>query len=752
MKTVSESRILGLLAALLTAGITSSALAQSWRPAPSPLITRWEKDVNPATVLPEYPRPQMVRQQWMSLNGLWQYALTPSASTQPPAEYAGQILVPFPYESALSGIGKPSIPDQRLWYRRSFAFPEAWRGQRILMNFGAVNYESAVYVNGRKVSQHIGGFDAFSVDVTEQLKSGENEIIVSACNPIRADVEDAQVLGKQRIRSGEIFYTASTGIWQPVWLEPVPGGHITDLKLVPDIDAEALRVNVVAEGGVDYLVRVEARDGGKLVTTGTGRTGTEILLPVREPKLWSPNDPHLYELQVSLEHSGRKIDTVASYFAMRKISLGTDPLGHTKILLNNQPYFQIGTLDQGYWPEGIYTAPTDEALRFDIEATKELGFNLIRKHAKVEPARWYYHCDRLGMLVWQDMPQMAGLASTGLSLGAKQQFENEWRRIIAQHRNAPCIVVWTIFNEGWGRHDVERLTTLTKQLDPSRLVDTDSGGPESATGDLQDIHAYPGPDSGIAGATRAAVDGEFGGITMAVPNHRWNNQEIKGYGTVLNNNAQLSKRYQDLMRVARRLAKERGTSAFIYTQITDIEQEVNGLYTYDRQLKMDKAMVQAANLGNLPQVATAPTRDFLPTSENDPQTWRYTLTKPADDWIKENFDASHWALARAPFGNIVVGFNTSWTTDDIWMQRTFMAPSTLPKQLNVLLKHDEDTEVYINGILATAVHGFFNDSYRSERMNPEALAALKSGPNTIAVHCHQITGGQFIDVGLTETQ
>ena len=371
------------------------------------LPTRWDAQVSPTSPLPDYPRPQMTRAQWQSLNGPWDYGFTDKAATAAPAAYTGKILVPYPMESALSGVAHPSAPDQRLWYRRTFTVPAAWRtnGQRVLLHFGAVNWDSTVSVNGKDMGEHKGGYDGFSDDITDALQAGQNTLVVSAQNPV---ADNTQVLGKQRLRPGGIFYTAATGIWQSVWLEPVPGQHITDLKITPDVDAKTVHLTVTVDAGMANNVNLEAvaTDGARTVAKAVGSGDFQLSIP--RPHLWTPDDPHLYGLRVSLRGPNKPIDTVNSYFGMRKISLGKDAQGRTRIFLNNKFVFQVGALDQGYWPDGIYTAPTDEALRYDIQAAKRFGFNLLRKHAKVEPDRWYYWADKLGMLVWQDMPQAFG--------------------------------------------------------------------------------------------------------------------------------------------------------------------------------------------------------------------------------------------------------------------------------------------------------------------------------------------------------
>ncbi len=415
-----STRTIFWLCAALVMGKALPMQAQEWKPASGRLMSRFAFEVSPRNALPEYPRPQMVRAQWQNLNGLWDYALAAPEANTAPTRFEGRILVPFPYEAALSGVGRPSIPDQKLWYRRRFTIPTAWKGQKVLLHFGAVNYEAQAWVNGKAVGSHRGGFNGFTFDITDALQAGDNELTVAAANPLSVDNENSQAIGKQRLHPGGVLYTGATGIWQTVWLEPVPTAHIEQLKITPDIDRRQLRLQVLA-GGAGSQIRAEAFEGNQRVASITGAAGATLILPIRHPRLWSPGSPFLYHLKVSLLSGGKAGDSVDSYFAMRKISLGQDAQGRTRILLNNKFLFQIGALDQGYWPDGIFTAPTDEALRYDIEIAKKLGFNLLRKHAKVEPERWYYHCDRLGMLVWQDMPQAFGGAIDGQSYRLSQR-------------------------------------------------------------------------------------------------------------------------------------------------------------------------------------------------------------------------------------------------------------------------------------------------------------------------------------------
>ncbi|RYX83012.1 glycoside hydrolase family 2 [bacterium] len=734
---------------LVIQAMPSQAQQQAqWKPAASSLKTQWAALVTPKNALPDYPRPQLVRKNWQSLNGLWSYGVNHYSSLLAPGIMDGQILVPFPYESALSGVGKPSPVNEKVWYRRTFNVPKGWMNQKVMLHFGAVNYEATVILNSRTIGTHKGGYDSFDFDVSEQLREGDNEIVVAVRNPIKVDVEDAQVVGKQRINPGGIFYTGATGIWQSVWLEPVPVENIKSLKITPDIDSSQVRLTVRSSGNSPVTIAVTAEK--KKVATVTGTANSEIVIPIPNARLWSPDTPFLYDLKVTLG-KGKTADNVDSYFAMRKISLGKDDQGRTSILFNNKPLFQVGALDQGYWPDGIYTAPTDAALKFDIETAKTLGWNMLRKHAKVEPARWYYWTDKLGMLVWQDMPQMFGGREGALSDVAKAQFNTEWRHIIEQNYNSPSIVVWTTFNEGMGQHDTPQVVDFTRQLDPTRLVNNASGWVDKNVGDMHDTHDYPGPGSKDPEANRAAVNGEFGGITMSVPGHRWqNNADVMGYGATIKSGWLATKRYQDLLKKAYDLNKTKGTSAVVYTQITDVEQEINGLLTYDRAvMKPDVKVIAAANKGQFLPLPPNPNPELVPTSSEDGINWQYTTDKPADDWFSTAFNDGAWKTGQAPFGHDAGGVRTQWATSDIWIRRNFTLPTQIPAKLNLLVMHDEDAEIYVNGVLAASVTGYTGD-YKAVPLSEAARATLKAGQNTFAVHVHQTTGGQSIDVGLVK--
>ena len=617
--------LLSTAAACLLCGISAFS-AEQWKPVPGHIMTRWAQDVNPAKPHPEYPRPTLERQRWQNLNGLWDYAIV-GTNASLPVVFDGQILVPFPVESALSGVKRTVGSSNRLWYRRTFTVPRQWRDQRVLLHFGAVDWDARVFINGKEMGSHQGGYDGFQFDITDALTPGrDQEVVVSVWDP---SDEGPQPRGKQ-VKKGEgIWYTPTTGIWQTVWLEPVSATHLDRVKVTPHLDDSSVTIEAqgVAVGGPASL-RVEVLDGSKVIQEGVletvmatrsipARLAPTISLKVPNSKPWTPEKPHLYGLRVTLSQNGRKTDVVKSYFGLRKVSLARDSRGDLRIHLNNQPYFQLGPLDQGFWPDGLYTAPTDEALRWDIEMTKKLGFNFARKHVKVEPERWYYWCDRLGLLVWQDMPSgdrsaewrgPSGVDGKEMKRSPESAaiYEKEWQAIIDARYHHPSIITWVPFNEGWGQFDTVRILNWTKQYDPTRLVDGPSGGNHVPGGDIIDHHQYPGPGAPDRVSDRAMVLGEFGGLGLPVKDHTWQESKNWGYKS-FKSSAEVTAAYVDLIHKLHPLISEKGLSAAIYTQTTDVEIEVNGLFTYDRRvLKLDGDQVRAANLmlyGNPPASA-----------------------------------------------------------------------------------------------------------------------------------------------------
>lgn len=745
----------------LAAGVcllTCSAMAGQWKPPTgSGLATRWAKDVSPDNVHAEYPRPQMVRQDWLNLNGLWEYAIL-AKDVDCPDSFDGQILVPFPVESALSGVMKPVGPGNRLWYRRTFEISAKWSGKNVLLHFGAVDWEATVWVNGKEMGTHRGGYDPFTFDITDALKdSGRQEIVLSVWDPTDAG---SQPRGKQVRKPNGIWYTAVTGIWQTVWLEPVPEAYMRSIKVEPDVDGNRVWVTVDIAGEPDkYVVYGEViltpdKQGYKDISGVWDHPGkrSSISLPGQpKTRLWSPDSPYLYDLRIALHErkdessfGAKKTDEVTSYFGMRKISLGKDEAGVTRLLLNNKPLFQYGPLDQGFWPDGIYAAPTDEALRYDIEVLKKLGCNMMRKHVKIEPARFYYWCDKLGLLVWQDMP-----SGNNKSDEDKKQFELELSRLVQTHYNSPSIVMWVPFNEGWGQHDTPRIVERIREWDTTRLVNQASGWKDEGVGDVQDIHSYPGPAAPPVEEKRAAVLGEFGGLGLPIKGHTWQDEKNWGYRTY-STREELTDAYVALLSNLRSLIGG-GLSAAVYTQTTDVEIEVNGLMTYDRaMIKMDAERAAAANrrLYLPPPVINT----IVPASREQGQAWRYTISEPANNWQQRDFDDSGWQKGQAGFGTkgtpgAVV--RTEWNTPNIWLRRQFVLKTDKFEQLYLDIHHDEDAEVYINGVLAAKLQGH-TTSYVQAPISEEARKALKMGENCLAVHCRQTAGGQYIDVGIVD--
>ena len=572
-----------------------------WAPVGDRIMTQWGENLDPSEVLPEYPRPQMVRGEWMNLNGLWEYAITPAEVE--PDKMDGNILVPFAVESALSGVGRAVGENEALWYEREFIVPEEWAGQRVQLNFGAVDWKAEVYVDGAFVGEHTGGYAPFSFDVTDMLAKGKK-------HSLKVKVTDRtdkwfQPRGKQVSQPEGIWYTAVTGIWQTVWMEPVPASHIDSYYAVADIDEGTLAVTVDAALEDGDIVEVVLLADGAPVAKAEGR---EVTLAVPEMRLWSPSDPYLYDLEIKVLRDGVAADAVKGYTAMRKISYAADKDGHKRMLLNNEPLFQYGPLDQGWWPDGLYTAPSDEALAFDIEKTKEMGFNMIRKHVKVEPARWYWHCDRLGMLVWQDMPSIADNSTnvwdnrtyengtdTPVPDDAKANYYKEWGEIMSAFKVFPCIVTWVPFNEAWGQFDTEEVVKFTRAQDPTRLINYASGGNfVKCSGDILDLHNYPHPEMYLYDKDYINVLGEYGGIGWPVEGHLWQPDRNWGYvqfksaDEVLDTYEKYADMLIDLI--------DDGFAGAIYTQTTDVEIEVNGLMTYDRKVvKLDIERLSAIN-------------------------------------------------------------------------------------------------------------------------------------------------------------
>lgn len=582
---------------------------QTWTPITGDLMTDWAEEVSADEVLTEYPRPQMVREHWQSLNGLWDYAIGQVNGEVP--RYEGKILVPFPIESSLSGVKSPLKPDEILWYRRNFKIPGSWKDKRILLHFGAADWKTGVWLNGHTIGEHTGGYYPFTFDITEHLRDGDNELSVSVWDPTNTF---GQERGKQSLHPRGIFYTAVSGIWQTVWLEPVPDVYIKSHRLTPDLDKQLLNLRVETDGliettgshgGLEYRATVY-KNGNEIVSGGDNISNT-LSLRIPEPRPWHPEDPFLYDIRIELILDNIVKDEAKGYFGMRKYSVGRDELGVRRLMVNNEPLFQNGILDQGYWPDGLYTAPTDEALKYDIEVAKLLGFNMIRKHAKAEPARWYYHCDRLGIIVWQDMisggkniniylngiiPMVAG----GLTIkddkyrrvgrqdpGNRQNYRKELKEMIDALYNFPSIGMWVPFNEAWGQFDAVEIADWIEDYDGTRWIDHASGWHDQGTGDIKSVHIYfrrLKMPKNIK--DRAVVISEYGGYSYPIKGHIWRDGKEFGYKKFKSID-DFEDAYRDLSKSQVEPLRQTGLSAAVYTQLTDVETEVNGLITYDRK-------------------------------------------------------------------------------------------------------------------------------------------------------------------------
>lgn len=594
-----KNRILLLLLMLPLISVNAQ-----WRPAGDKIKTDWAGKIDVNNVLPEYPRPIMERSDWQNLNGLWEYAILPAGQPEPD-RYDGNILVPFAVESSLSGVQKELGKENELWYKRTFTVPGSWKNKKTLLHFGAVDWKTEVFVNDIKVGTHTGGYTPFCFDITPYLTSGNQKLVVKVWDPT---TDGYQPVGKQRKKPEGIWYTPVSGIWQTVWLEPVAPKYITSVNSVADIDAKRVSINVPTCGtSTGDIVEVTLKDGNSTVARMKSAVGQTIEIPVANPKLWSPESPFLYDLDITLYSDGKVQDQVKSYTAMRKVSTRKDENGITRLQLNNKDIFHFGPLDQGWWPDGLYTAPTDEALAYDIQKTKDFGYNMIRKHVKVEPARWYTHCDRIGILVWQDMPNGDRTPQWIMhdyfdgkemrhSMESEANFKKEWKEIMDYLMPYPSIAVWVPFNEAWGQFSTKEIAEWTKYHDRSRLVNSASGGNHYlGVGDILDYHKYPAPELLMYDANRVTVIGEYGGIGLPLEGHLWQTDKNWGY-VQFKNSKEVTDQYikygEELLKLV-----PRGISGAVYTQTTDVEGEVNGLMTYDRKvIKLEEDRLRKINL------------------------------------------------------------------------------------------------------------------------------------------------------------
>lgn len=741
--------------------------AQEWQMKQAPIMSPWSENIDPDNLFNEYPRPQKVRESWMNLNGVWDFTKknTSDIGMYNAAEvYDQKILVPFPIESAISGIMDNDYNnlEKSYVYKRTFTLPSAMSGKNILLNFGGVEWRCVVFVNGQEVGDHEGGFDPFSFDITSALKaSGEQEVVVQIYDP----TEGGQPRGKQVNNPDGIWYTPSSGIWQTVWLEPVSATRIEDFTIKPDVDNSLVKITIDAVNATaDTRIDITVLDkGNQVASLRNVQVGTEVSLPIANAKHWSPDSPFLYDLKFEVKNGTTSVDEVKSYFGMRKIHLGK-LRGKPYMFLNNEPIFQYGPLDQGFWPDGLYTAPSYEALRFDLEKTKELGFNMTRKHIKVEPARWYFYCDSIGLMVWQDMVNPTNEHPADSKLGdtewIKQNFYRETENVVNSLKNHPSIVVWVPYNENWGQFWQDATHTrngvdLIRRLDDTRLINPASGWTNYELGDIIDRHNYTTPalhDNPFN--HRASVCGETGGYSVVFEGHIWDaNNPI--YNT-LKDSEELSQKLAELNSIALNLSLD-GISGVVYTQITDVEEELNGFYTYDRKVSKlneeQKALFRAGAI----KLQTKALDYILPTAlHSETNLWKYI---PVDDapegWNTDiNMDDSDWLEGIAGFGagdppNTKI--RTDWNTPIIFLRKKIFIDEMTAEELNALklsIYHDEDFEVYINGVLAASGEKWISN-YSTFDISAEAKAAIKPGEeNLFAIKCLQTGGGQYIDMGI----
>jgi len=763
MKKRAFLSIMTFATILLT--LTESACAQSsWKKQTAPVMTPWGEQLTADNVWQEYPRPSMQRKDWMNLNGVWQYFKRSSIKydyEKSVSFFSKSILVPFPVESALSGIMDKNYSSNRnatFMYRRTFSLPDSFKGKNVLLHFGAVDWRCYVYVNGELAGTHDGGSVPFFFDITSLLKEGaEQELQVAVWDPTNG----GQPNGKQSVSPSGIWYTPNSGIWQTVWLEPVNPTHILSYEPIPDIDNSTVSIKVKTSAPCDVTLTV--KDGDNIIAEQTGNSEKTFTLSIPSAKLWSPDEPNLYNLDIAVKGQGNGADKVSGYFGMRKFSRGMVD-GHPAVLLNNKPLYMYGPLDQGWWPDGLLTPPSYEAMIYDLQVMKDFGMNMVRKHIKLENDLWFDWCDKNGLVVWQDMPSGCGSGLVGTLEYNMQNFYRENEALIEATRHHPCIGAWVVWNEGWGQYPERGMahtrravnSVIAANHDPGRFVHAVTGWVDVEMGDFLDVHSYPAPGAATNPVNeRIASCGEFGGINLFIKGHMWAGSDVN-YTTV-EDAATYTSLYNHYTDCLQRLQQEKGLWMSVYTQITDVEQECNGLMTYDRKVLKVSPEQQATMKANIQRTINCRFKGaktiVAAGDENTGIQWKYTTTEPAGDWYTTDFAAAGWKTGAAGFGG---GGRTAWSTSDIWIRRNFkinnVEASQLP-ELRLWMFHDEDAEVYINGILAAKTTGY-NTRYELWPLLPEALNALKldGTDNVIAIHCKQTTGGQFIDCGLKLSQ
>ncbi|MGQ8335469.1 sugar-binding domain-containing protein [Sunxiuqinia sp. A32] len=739
------NRIIIVIVLCVSFGIAANA--QTYEAIKGKLMTRWGKEVTPENAWKEYPRPQLKRENWQNLNGLWEYAII-SKDDKKPENFQGNILVPFAVESALSGVGKSVLPEDKVWYRKTFQVNPEWKGKNIVLHFQAVDWESTVWLNGKLIGTHKGGSTAFSFDITKYLKKGEQELIVSVWDPTD---DGMQPRGKQVLKPRGIWYTPVTGIWQTVWMEPVNKVTIQTVNPVADIDNSQLILDTkisVLKGNEE--IKVSVFKDSEVVTEKIFKAADKIVLDIPSPKLWSPETPELYQMTVSLTKNGALLDEVDSYFAMRKISMVKDENGFQRIQLNNETIFQYGTLDQGWWPDGLLTPPSAEAMRYDMEVLKDMGFNMLRKHIKVEPWTYYYYADSLGLLIWQDMVSGFKTAERN-EQHVKWDAESDWSRPkesadqvlyemkeeIDQLKFFPSIVTWVIFNEGWGQFETKKVVDWSMEYDPTRIIDGVSGWTDRNCGNMYDVHQYPGPGMEPAAQNpgRVMVLGEFGGLGLPLKDHLWN-PEMRNWGyRTYSSTPELIKEYAKLMYSLVPL-KYKGLSAAVYTQTTDVEGEVNGLMTYDREVvKIDPELLRILH-APLYGKDNKKVVGIITDSEVVANDILYTKSKPSADW-KTAPELKEFKSLKGPIEQA--------KSESIWSVKAFNL-SEIPEGISLKISAFGQVKVYLNGklvldkrIIGKRHYEYFNIS--------DYVGYLKKGENLLTIEAPDAESKAPFDYG-----